>query len=103
MAAAAVALSAWASHGVADPGDAARLQTAALFGFGHGLALAALAPTARPRLGMSALWLFALGTALFSGSLVGQVLADWPTRLAPLGGLSLIAGWLCWAANAIRR
>ena len=42
LAAAAVGLSAYASHGVGDGQAQANLQTAALFGFGHGLALAAL-------------------------------------------------------------
>lgn len=103
LAAAAVALSAWAAHGVADAQVAARLQMAALFGFGHGLALAALAPWVRRRLGLAALCLLLAGTLLFSGSLAGQALAGWPTRLAPAGGLALIAGWLLWALDALRR
>ena len=42
-AAAAVALSAYAAHAAQGPAQA-RLQTAALFAFGHGVALAVLAP-----------------------------------------------------------
>lgn len=103
LAAIAVAVSAWASHGVADAQDAARLQMAALFGFGHGLALAALAPRSQAGPGRWALWLLLIGTLLFSGSLAGKALADWPTRLAPAGGLTLVAGWLSWALGALRR
>ncbi len=103
LAAAGVAGSAWASHGVADPQDAQRLQLAALFGFGHGLALAALAPQVRGRLGVLAACLLLVGTCLFSGSLAAHALADMSTRLAPAGGLALIAGWLLWALHALRR
>ena len=45
MAAIAVALSAYVAH-VVDPAAQARLQPAALFAFGHGIALAALGPLA---------------------------------------------------------
>jgi uncharacterized membrane protein YgdD (TMEM256/DUF423 family) len=41
-------------------------------------------------------WLFLAGIALFSGSLYILVLAGipWMGAVAPLGGLSLIAGWI---------
>ena len=42
LAGASVALAAYASHG-ADPATRGNLGSAALFGFGHGIALAALA------------------------------------------------------------
>jgi len=83
--------------------DASRLQTAALFAFGHGVALAALAPMARARLGrlsMVAIW---IGVILFSGSLTAGVLLHWPVALAPYGGMLLIAGWLVYAADLLRR
>ena len=48
LAALSVALSAYAAH-VADPAAQSRLQMAALFAFGHGIALAALAPRAARR------------------------------------------------------
>lgn len=82
--------------------------------FGHGLALAMLAPirlastrpaSAKPsltlcRLALSALY---LGVLLFSGSIVFNVLAQWPTTLAPLGGMLLIGGWLALAIDFARR
>lgn len=100
-AAAAVALAAYAAHGV-EGKDQARLLLAAVFAFGHGLALAVLAPGATRRLGRLAMVLLYLGVLLFSGSLVFNVLAQWPTTLAPLGGILLIAGWLCHAIDALR-
>jgi uncharacterized membrane protein YgdD (TMEM256/DUF423 family) len=100
-AAAAVALAAYAAHG-AEGEAQSRLQFAAMFAFGHGLALAALAPVAMRRLGRFALSLLYLGVLMFCGSLVMSVLAQWPTTLAPLGGMLLIGGWLLYAVDALR-
>jgi uncharacterized membrane protein YgdD (TMEM256/DUF423 family) len=101
-AAAAVALSAYAAHAATGPAQA-RLQTAAIFAFGHGLALAVLAPTTQRRLGRCALLALYLGVLLFCGSLVFGVLAQWPTTLAPLGGMLLVGGWLLFAIDLLRR
>ena len=101
-AAAAVALSAYAAHG-ADGAAQARLQTAAWFAFGHGVALVLLVPTTRRRLGRAALLALYAGVLLFSGSLVFNVLAQWPTTLAPFGGGLLIAGWIVLALDLLRR
>lgn len=101
-AACAVALSAYAAH-AAQGEDQARLHTAAFFAFGHGVALAAMAPAAvrgLARFGLASLF---LGALLFSGSLVLKVLAQWPTTLAPLGGMLLIAGWVLYAVDAMRK
>ena len=100
-AAAAVALSAYAAH-VAEAPAQARLQTAASFAFGHGLALALLAPTTHRRLGRCALLALYLGMLLFCGSLVFNVLAQWSTTLAPVGGMLLIGGWLLLAIDLLR-
>jgi uncharacterized membrane protein YgdD (TMEM256/DUF423 family) len=47
-------------------------------------------------------WLFVIGTVLFSGSLYALTFSGlrWLGAITPLGGLALIAGWLClsWAA-----
>lgn len=103
MAALAVGLTAYASHG-AEGEAQARLQSAALFLFGHGVALAALAPLAAGRLWrVLALSGLLLGTVLFSGSLVMNVLAQWPTALAPMGGSLMMVSWLAWAAAAVRQ
>ncbi|MBA3929132.1 MAG: DUF423 domain-containing protein [Xanthomonas sp.] len=103
LAAASVGLSAYASHGAADSQAQSNLQTAALFAFGHGLALAALAAGTARRMGKGALSLLLLGTLLFSGSLVGGALWGVSTRLAPAGGVTLMLGWVLWAVDAVRR
>lgn len=101
-AAAGVALSAYAAH-AAEGAAQSRLQTAAAFAFGHGVALAALAPATTRRLGRAALLALCLGALLFSGSLAGSVLAQWPTTLAPFGGMLLIGGWLAFSIDLLRR
>lgn len=102
LAACAVALAAYASHG-ADGEARVRLQTAAAFALAHGIALTALAPQNMRRLGFVALTLIAIGTLLFSGSLVGAHFFGWPTRLSPIGGSAMMAGWLLYAIDAWRR
>ncbi|MEL1265255.1 DUF423 domain-containing protein [Pseudoxanthomonas putridarboris] len=103
LAAIAVGLSAYASHGVADAQAQSHLQTAALFAFGHGVALAALTAGTARRMGKAGLYLLLLGTLLFAGSLALGALAGLPTRLAPAGGIALMLGWVVWAFDAIRR
>ena len=100
--AAAVGLSAYASHGLQGE-DARRAGLAALFAFGHGLALLLLAPHAGTRARVVGLFMLALGLALFSGSLLGAALFALPTALAPGGGLLLMLGWLIIAIDALRR
>ncbi len=89
-----VGLSAYAAH--AGVSDQARnwLGQAALFGFGHGVALAALAPLAVRKLAFIGLACIALGVLLFSGSLVLGALAGVSTKAAPFGGTLMMIGWL---------
>jgi uncharacterized membrane protein YgdD (TMEM256/DUF423 family) len=49
-------------------------------------------------------WLFICGTLLFSGSLYALSLSGvrWLGAITPLGGIALLAGWLCLAAAAAR-
>jgi len=103
LAAAAVALSAYAAHAAAQPDDVQRLHSAALFAFGHGIALAALVPR-RPRFFRTlALVLLLLGTLVFSGSLAGAALSGMTTRFAPIGGSMMILAWVLYAVDALRR
>jgi len=98
----AVALAAYAAHGV-DGEARARLSLAAAFAFGHGVALAALASHAAQRLGALALAMLSVGVLLFAGSLVAAALWQAPTTFAPFGGLLLIAGWLLFAVHSLSR
>lgn len=101
LAAASVALFAYAAH-AAEPQVQASLDSAALFAFGHGIALAALAPRAGRRMAVLALGGLLLGTLLFSGSLAGAHAFGTPTSLAPFGGGLMIFAWLLWAADGLR-
>lgn len=102
LAAATVALSAYSTH--AAHGDARNfLYIAAVLGFGHGVAIAALAPRTNGLLRFIALCGLLLGTVLFSGSLTLRYLFEVPVRLAAIGGSVLILSWLLHAAATLRR
>ncbi|MBB5014246.1 DUF423 domain-containing protein [Rehaibacterium terrae] len=98
----AVALGAYASHGV-DGEAQARLGLAALFAFGHGLALVALAPRAAGWLALSALAALLAGMLLFAGSLALAVFAGTGTAAAPFGGVLMMLGWWLLAVAALVR
>lgn len=87
-----VGLSAYAAHAAVGEAQHA-LYTAAAMALAHGAVLVSYAPH-RSRAGALAQVAFVLGVLLFSGSLVGAHVLGWPTRLAPAGGMILIAGWL---------
>ena len=103
LAAAAIGLSAYASHGVSEALAQSHLNTAALYAFGHGVVLVGLGASSVTQLGRGALYVLLLGTLLFAGSLVGNVLMQWPTTLAPAGGITLMGGWVLLALSALRR
>jgi uncharacterized membrane protein YgdD (TMEM256/DUF423 family) len=103
LAAFAVALSAYAAHAGADPHAQARLQTAAVFAFGHGIALAALAPPARRALTRGLLGALLLGVIVFAGGLAAAHFFGASTRLVPYGGSLMILAWLGYAVDAMRR
>lgn len=102
LAAAAVALSAYAAHATGAAVQAP-LYTAALFLLVHGVALAVLAPRATTRLADLALAVLLAGTLLFAGSLVARHLLGVPAGAAPFGGTLMILAWLLHAAAALRR
>jgi uncharacterized membrane protein YgdD (TMEM256/DUF423 family) len=107
-----VALGAFGAHGLAahfeaNPNLEPTFQTASEYHLVHALALVAAAWAAERwpgRLTGAAGWLFLLGVLLFSGSL--YVLSIFNVRfmgaVAPLGGLSLLAGWACLGLAAWR-
>ena len=101
LAALGVAVAAYAAHAVEG---AAResLRTAAAMAFGHGIALAALAPTMARALGKIALVMVLSGSLLFSGALLVSHAFGLSPRTAPFGGSLLIFGWLLYAIDAAR-
>lgn len=103
LAAAAIGLSAYAAHGVADPSAQQHLNLAALYAFAHGAVLLALGPRAQGLIEHLGLYVLLLGVLLFAGSLLGGALWQWPTRLAPVGGTTLMGAWVLLAINALRR
>ena len=108
----AVALGAFAAHGLRSrisPEALQTFETGARYQMYHALALLAVAwvATRWPGGAVSAAgWLFVAGTLLFSGSL--YLLAVTGLRvlgaITPFGGLAFILGWLAlaWAAWAAR-
>ncbi len=103
LAAFSIGLSAYASHGVSDTTAQQHLNMAALYAFAHGAVLVAVGARTRSLLGQVALSLLLLGVLLFAGSLVGNALWQWSTRLAPVGGTTLMVGWVLLAVDALRR
>ena len=113
LGATAVAAGAFGAHGMKDLVTPERLlvwETAARYHLIHGLVLFALTllPPASDSSARYATWAartFILGILLFSGTLYALVLLDMPIlgAVTPLGGASLIAGWLLLALIPMHR
>ena len=108
--AASVIAGALAAHLADDPKSAELLRTGALYGMVHAAALIAvmaLAQGREPRRGAAAVagWSFSIGILLFSFSLFALAggAARWLGWVTPVGGLSLILGWLALGCLALRR
>lgn len=83
-------------------------ETAARYQMYHALALLAVAWASSRwpgQLPQWAGWLFVAGTLLFSGSLYALALSGvrWVGAITPLGGMALLAGWLCLALSVRHR
>ncbi len=103
----AVAVGAFAAHGVADPTAKDWLKTGASYQFMHTMATFACATfmnigAKRARFSPA---FFLGGTVLFSGSLYAMALGAprWLGAVTPLGGLGFLTGWaiLAWAARGV--
>jgi len=96
----AVAAGAFAAHGAS--GQAVEwLKTGGQYQLIH--AVAALAAL---RMGERiSPWLFVAGGALFAGTLYAMAFGGprWFGAITPIGGVALIAGWVCLAVGAWRR
>lgn len=105
-----VALGAFGAHGLKSRVSAESVavwETAARYHVLHALALMATAWACDRWPGpyaQSAGWLFVAGTLLFSGSLYALTLTGVRAlgAITPIGGLCLIAGWICLALAAMR-
>ena len=103
----AVAMGAFAAHGMSDPVARDWLKTGASYQFMHTMATFACATfmnigAKRARFAPA---FFLGGSVLFSGSLYAMALGAprWLGAVTPLGGLSFLAGWaiLAWAARGV--
>ena len=105
----AVSLGAFGAHALRhmlSPVQAGIWHTAVQYHFWHTLAFA-LAAIMRPR-GSAvrwAMWLFAVGVALFCGSLYALALGmpNWIGIITPFGGLAFIIGWIALGIALVRR
>ena len=89
----AVGLGAYAAH-AASGVTQARLDSASLYLFFHGFALAVFALRQRGVWAVASLLLWVTGCVLFCGSLVAGALWGASTALAPAGGMAFMFGWL---------
>jgi uncharacterized membrane protein YgdD (TMEM256/DUF423 family) len=103
----AVAIGAFAAHGIADPQAKAWLTTGASYQFMHTMATLACATfmNVGARGARHAPALFLAGIVLFSGSLYAMALGGprWLGAVTPLGGLLFLAGWavMAWSARKV--
>jgi uncharacterized membrane protein YgdD (TMEM256/DUF423 family) len=108
----AVMLGAFGAHGlqqVLTPKQLASFATGVTYQQLHALGLVlvgsiAVADAPSPWLARAAV-LFAIGIALFSGSIYAMTFGAprWLGMVAPLGGTSFMLGWLALALHALRR
>ncbi len=103
----AVAVGAFAAHGVTDPRAQELLRTGALYGFMHAMATFACAIFMQigARRARFAPAFFLSGVLLFSGSLYAMAFGAprWIGVVTPIGGLCFLTGWavLAWAARGV--
>jgi uncharacterized membrane protein YgdD (TMEM256/DUF423 family) len=107
----AVAFGAFGAHALESRVSVARIETwtgAVHYHSLHALAMIALSAALNNK---HSVWLqraqafFVIGVCLFSGSLYLLVLTDTPQlgAITPLGGLSLLAGWVCAFLAAVQK
>jgi len=109
LAAATVALGAFGAHGlksILDPASLATFETAVRYQMYHSIALClcGIVPSERPGRVLVSAALFLAGIFFFCGSLYIIIFTGVRQfgAVAPLGGLSFIAGWIVFALAAFK-
>ena len=103
-----VALGAFGAHALEGGFSAQQIdwwKTATLYALAHSVAAYAIGLSGRTGLLRGGGWAFVVGTVIFAGTLFALALGAprWAGAITPVGGLSLLAGWLMCAWGAIRR
>jgi uncharacterized membrane protein YgdD (TMEM256/DUF423 family) len=105
----AVAVGAFAAHGITDPKAQEWLRTGALYGFMHSFAVfaCALFMELGARKARFAPAFFLVGVLIFSGSLYAMAFGAprWFGAITPIGGTLFLIGWavLGWSAKDMDR
>ena len=107
LAALGVLLGAFGAHGLRtalSPEALGWWQTGVQYQMWQAIGLVALGAARLPGTRLS-VWLLALGTVIFSGSLYVMALtgARWLGMVTPVGGVLMIAGWVCFSLKLLRR
>ena len=104
----AVALGAFGAHGlknIASPQQLEWWHTATLYLLIHALGLLLVGILIRLKyVTQTTAWLLQIGIIIFAGSLYAMTLGAplWFGAITPIGGVLMIAGWLCLALAAFR-
>lgn len=107
----AVAFGAFGAHALESRVSLARVETWAVAVHYHSLHALAMIALSAALANKHSVWLqraqafFVIGVCLFSGSLYLLVLTDTPQlgAVTPLGGVSLLAGWVCAFFAAVQK
>jgi uncharacterized membrane protein YgdD (TMEM256/DUF423 family) len=107
LAALGILLGAFGAHGLRaalSPEALGWWQTGVQYQMWQAIALVAIGAARLPGTRLP-VWLLALGTLIFSGSLYVLALtnARWLGMVTPVGGVLMIAGWVCLAWKLARR
>ena len=107
LAALGVLFGAFGAHGLRNalsPEALGWWQTGVEYQMWHAIGLLAIGAARLPGTRLP-VWLLALGTLVFSGSLYLLALtgARWPGMVTPVGGVLMIAGWVCLGWKLARR
>ena len=100
----AIAIGAFAAHGISDPQAKQWINTGVTFQLPHAAAVFALLGWRDDRRVRIGAWLVAAGSLVFAASLYALALGAprWSAALAPVGGTAMISGWAWLVVAALR-